>query len=96
MTSTYLNGPAVTDRVEQGIRAKVDATAKLITMTVDDKGTHGVVLWKREQPSEQRYVVHRWASTYTDGKPVPGGLMLYSGGYYATLEEANEDFTKRS
>jgi hypothetical protein len=41
-------------------------------------------------------VVHRWATTYTDGQPVPGGVMFYSGGYYATLEEANEDLKERA
>jgi hypothetical protein len=96
MTSTYANGPATTETVQDGIRANVDPTGRLISMSVDPMGTHGVVLWKRDQPSEQQFVVHRWATTYTDGQPVPGGVMFYSGGYYGTLEEANEDLKARA
>jgi hypothetical protein len=48
MTSTYTNGPATVETVQAGIRANVDPTGRLISMSVDPLGTHGVVLWKRD------------------------------------------------
>lgn len=95
MTSTIENGPAKVDVVQAGL-LNIDPSARLTTLSISEDGTHGVVLWKRDQPREQRFVVHRWATHYTDGQPVPAGVMFWSGGYYATLEEASQDMRERA
>lgn len=58
--------------------------------------THGLVMWHHRQGAETVWVVHRWATERTDGSPVAGGIMFWSGGYYWKREQAMVDYWERS
>ena len=85
--------------VQDIVRSKVDPAGFVLKVrTQDSKNDHGVVLWVRERPTfgsdlVPEYIIHRWATTYTDGSPIPGGL-LYGGEYYESLDGAVVDFNR--
>lgn len=85
------------ERIENALRLQMDDAARIVALVTN--GQHGVVLWKRSVEPYLPYVVHRWATHRTDGSPVldmRGGVMFWSGGYHATLEEASEDMKERA
>lgn len=90
----------ILDTVEQHIRERVNETGRVLMLTSRGDG-HGLVMWSRKamMPAlhgDTEYVVHRWATTYTDGQPVKDGVMLYSGGYYTSRKEAEQDYEERA
>lgn len=65
-----------------------------------DNGGYGLVRWSRHRnyiPGWREHIVHRWATTYTDGTPVQteSGLLLYSGAYYDEEEFARNEYRRR-
>ena len=80
--------------LERVLHENVHADAKVLSVSIED-GDHGLVLWKRDR-NPDTFVVHRWATHLTDGEPVKGGAMFYSGGYYDTIEGASEDMRDRA
>jgi hypothetical protein len=80
------------------VAAEVELVAKgarVVEQTVAGDG-FGLVLVERPD-SHHHWVVWRWATKYTGGNPVGGasGAMLWSGGYWATRAEAEQDMRDR-
>lgn len=67
---------------------RLDPNGVLDTITGTD---HGLIIWHRGD----EHIVHRWATTLTDGSPVTNGVMFYSGGYHRSPEDAAADFQGR-
>ena len=91
--------------MEQLLREKLDPNATLLSLAGD---THGLVQWSRADTYagghtedgtglrvETEYIVHRWATERTDGEPVEGGVMFWSGFYTESRTEAGNDFMNR-
>lgn len=90
--------------LEALIRATLDdETVDIKDMT--DNGGYGLVRYDHtvtvvggpDPRTETRHIVHRWATTLTDGSPVgtESGLLLYGGGYYDEEEDARQDYRRR-
>ena len=78
---------AEVDRVSKG--------ARVVEQTATD-GSSGLLLVERPG-NRHPWVVWRWATRYGGGNPVGGatGAMLWSGGYWATRAEAEQDMRDR-
>jgi hypothetical protein len=77
--------------------ARVAAGAVIDTfVTFPGPGVEGIVLVRRID-AYQPWAVWRWATAYTDGKPVAtqSGAMLWSGGYWERHEDAERDLMER-
>lgn len=85
------------------MRAYIERVFKTINVVneITDKGGHGLVRWARPLPRfGTEYIVHRWATTYSNDQPVQteDGILFWSGGYYFgddAEERAKEDFEVR-